>query len=69
MKKQNQKGKPYPEFEPLSQEVREPGVAYQTATALSFEEDFERRWAKGLTPNEFLRAMFDFIDSLPWKER
>ncbi|GHT72845.1 hypothetical protein FACS189456_2460 [Bacteroidia bacterium] len=31
--------------------------------------DFDRRWAQGITSEEFLCRMYKFIDSLPWEER
>jgi hypothetical protein len=74
MKREDQtnrtKAKEYPEQEDSSVfVVNEPEVAYETKPEMSFEEDFNRALATALTPEEFLQDMYDFIDSLPWKER
>jgi hypothetical protein len=64
-------GKMYPEQveESSFYHVNEPETLYETKPEMSFEEDFNRALATALTPEEFLQDMYDFIDSLPWKER
>jgi hypothetical protein len=74
MSKQNPqegtKSKAYPVQDAPVYIVKEPEVLYgvKSETEL-FEEDFNRALATGLTPDEFIQEMYDFIDSWSWKER
>jgi hypothetical protein len=38
----------------------------ETSTELS---DFDRRWAQGITGEEFIRRVRKHIESWPWKEK
>jgi benzoyl-CoA reductase/2-hydroxyglutaryl-CoA dehydratase subunit BcrC/BadD/HgdB len=69
MNQQNPKCKPYPEMEYPVHSVREPEVEYQTRQNLSFEEDFERAWARRISGDELRQYLYNAIDAFPWKDK
>lgn len=44
-------------------------IVSEPQTEFSVKDDFDERFAKGLTSNELLGEVFQHIDSLPWKEK
>jgi hypothetical protein len=66
---EDSKSKPYQEPELPVMVVKEPEVAYETKSAVSFDEDFNRALATAITGDELRRRMHQRIQAWPWKER
>ena len=53
----------------LKNENSSPSQVFEPSTEYALKDDFDERFAKGITGNELLERLFAHIEILPWKEK
>jgi hypothetical protein len=59
----------YEEYKPHTLIAQEPETMYETAADLTFEEEFQRNFNAGISPEEFLQRMYKRINAWDWKKK